>query len=180
MRKSLCAAILLALLLSACGEVPANDAPAPLPELEETDWPAVSTDAGTFGLSGGYDDPDFMYVFEHTDTVPLDQLIAFSLVADGLSEGASDELRSRFLEAPHTVLAYLTLMGDQTTELPGWEPKPTAEIICQFIASADAAWYGGSEEFARTIAACREVYTEGRGAALLDVLEAEHAAHAVA
>lgn len=181
MRKLLvsCAAILLALLLSACGGGAADDPPPPagLPELEETAWQAVSTDAGDFGLSGGYlDNPRFAYVFEHTGTVPLDQLIAFSLVADGFGEGASEELRSRFLEAPHTVLAYLVLMGDQTTQLPGWEPMSTAEIICRFIAAADTAWYGGSEEFGRVMAACREAYSGGRAAELLDVLEAEHTA----
>ena len=44
------------------------------------------------------------------------------------------------------------------------------------IATADAAWHGGSEEFAQTLAACRERYSSGRVAELLDVLEREHAA----
>ena len=145
-----------------------------MPELEDTDWMAVSTDAAVFDLNGGLDNPNFEYVLDHTDTVPLDQLIAFTLVADGLSEGACDELRSRFLEAPNTVLAYLMLMGDQ--QVGFWDNPPAAEVICRFIASADAAWYGGSEEFARTMETCRESYPSGPIAELLDVMETEHKA----
>ena len=72
-------------------------------ELAKTDWTAVSTDTNS---------EDAAYVMAHTDTVALDRLIAFTLTADGgPSEGACVELRSRFLESPHTVLAYLVLMG---------------------------------------------------------------------
>ncbi len=171
-------------LLSACGGIGDSlteqsdefQSQIVLPELEKTDWQAVSTDAETFNLNGSFNNPNFEYVFEHTDTVPLDQLIAFALVADAASEGACDELRSRFLEAPNIILTYLELMGDQITELTGWEPIPTAEIICQLIASADAAWYDGSEEFAQTMATCRENYPNGRISELLDVMEKEHAA----
>ena len=74
------------------------------------------------------------------------------------------------------MLAYLVLMGEQVVTLPGWEPMPAAEIVCRSIASADAAWHGGSEEFAATMASCRERYPSGRIAELLDVLEREHAA----
>ncbi|WP_300691316.1 hypothetical protein [uncultured Oscillibacter sp.] len=184
-------ALALCLLLAACGgqgaspsEAPQEDlppeetalVPSGFPELEETEWEAVSVDLESFGLSKGCDDERFMYIFEHTNTVPLDQLIVFDLWGDALTEGSSEELRSRFLEAPDTVLAYLVLMGDQIVTLPGWEPMPAAEIICQSIASADAAWHGGSEEFAQTLAACRERYSSGRVAELLDVMEQEHAA----
>lgn len=180
-------ALALCLLFAACGgqeALPSNAAsgeekpPAQsgFPELEETDWQVVSTDLEAFGLTTGYDDERFMYIFEHTDTVPLDQLIVFDLWGDALTEGASEELRSRFLEAPDTVLAYLVLMGDQSVTLPGWEPMPAADVICMSIASADAAWHGGSEEFTQTLAACRERYPSGRIAELLDVMEREHAA----
>ena len=145
-----------------------------VPELENTDWQAVSTDAVAFDLDGGIDNPNFEYVFNHTDTVPLDQLIAFDLAADALSEGSSDELRSRFLEAPNKVLAYLVLMGDQQVDF--WDNPPAAEVICMSIASADAAWHGGSEEFAKTMETCRENYPSGPVAHLLDVMEAEHKA----
>jgi len=182
--KKVSIALTCLLLLSACGsmenrspeQMDQSQSQTALPELEETEWQTVTTDAEAFNLNGSFDNPNFEYVFEHTDKVPLDQLIAFVLVADAASEGADDELRSRFLEAPNTVLAYLELMGDQVTELPGWEPTPTAEIICQFIASADAAWYDGSEEFAQTMTACREIYPDGRISELLDVMEKEHAA----
>lgn len=172
------------LLLSACGNVEntpspqADEPPAKiaLPELEETEWQIVSTDAETFNLNNSFDNSHFEYVFNHIDTVALDELIAFSLVADAASESAHDELRSRFLEAPNTVLTYLVLMGNQITELSGWEPAPTAELICRFIATADAAWYEGSEEFTETVAVCRENYPEGRIAELLDIMEREHSA----
>lgn len=172
------------LLLSACGgtgrplskQTDQSAVQAAWPELEQTKWQAISTDAEAFNLDGGWENPTFQYVQLHTDTVPLDQLIAFALVADGLSEGAYDELRSRFLEAPNTVLAYLELMGDQIAELPGLEPTPAAELVCRFIASADAAWHDGSDEFTQTIAACREGYPQGRISELLDVMEDEHMA----
>ena len=191
MKKVLCVSLLL-FVLSACGTKaddplppPEADAPQqtdmqpaqmPAPELEETEWEALSTDAKAFGLSGGLDNPNFEYIFNHTDTVPLDQLVAFSLGADALSEGAHDEIYHRFLKAPHKVLAYLVLLDGQITELSGWEPMPTAEIICQFIATTDAVMYGGTEDFAQTMSACREAYPKGRTAELLDVLEREHAA----
>lgn len=182
-------ALALCLLLAACGgqgaspsEVPQEDlppeetalVPSGFPELEETEWGAVSVDLESFGLSKGCDDERFMYIFEHTNTVPLDQLIVFDLWGDALTEGSSEELRSRFLEAPDTVLAYLVLMGDQRVDY--WDQPLAADVICRSIATADAAWHGGSEEFAQTLAACRERYSSGRVAELLDVMEQEHAA----
>ena len=183
-------ALALCLLLAACGgqgaspsEAPPEDLPpeetAPVPsgfpELEETEWEAVSIDLESFGISQTLNDERFEYIFNHTNTVPLDQLIVFDLWGDALTEGSSEELRSRFLEAPDTVLAYLVLMGDQVVTLPGWEPMPAAEIVCMSIASADAVWHGGSEEFAAAMASCRERYPTGRIAELLDVMEEEHA-----
>lgn len=182
-------ALALCLLLAACGgqgaspsDAPPEDLPpeetAPVPsgfpELEETEWEAVSVDLESFGLSVGHDDERFMYIMGHTDTVPLDQLIVFDLWGDALTEGSSEELRSRFLEAPDTVLAYLVLMGDQRVDY--WDQPLAADVICRSIATADAAWHGGSEEFAATMASCRERYPSGRIAELLDVMEQEHAA----
>lgn len=155
---------------------PASPVPSGFPELEETEWEAVSIDLESFGISQTLNDERFEYIFNHTNTVPLDQLIVFDLWGDALTEGSSEELRSRFLEAPDTVLAYLVLMGEQVVTLPGWEPMPAAEIVCRSIASADAVWHGGSEEFAGTMASCRERYPSGRISELLDVLEREHAA----
>ena len=182
-------ALALCLLFAACGgqgalpsDAPPPEAEAPeemaqssFPELEETEWAAVSIDLESFGISQTLNDERFEYIFNHTNTVPLDQLIVFDLWADALTEGSSEELRSRFLEAPDKVLAYLVLMGDQEVTLPGWDPMPAAEIVCQSIATADAAWHGGSEEFAATLASCRERYPSGRVAELLDVMEQEHA-----
>ena len=144
-------------------------------ELAKTDWTAVSTDAEAFHLNGGTDSADFAYVMEHMDTVSLDRLIAFALVADGgPSEGACEELRSRFLESPHTVLAYLVLMGDQTVSSD--DSTPAAEVICGQIASTDAAWHDGSEEFAQVMESCRADYPEGPAAELLSKMETAHKA----
>ena len=173
---------LLLFLLVACNSADnssaqqSDDSPLEMtmPELEKTDWLAVSTDAEVFNLNGGPDDPNFEYVFNHTDAAPLDQLIAFALVSDALSEGAYEELRSRFLEAPNTVLAYLVLMGDQTVDF--WDNPPAAEVICKEIASADAAWHGGTAEFTQTMEVCRETYPSGPVAKLLDVMEEEYKA----
>lgn len=181
--KKCIATLLLLCLLSACGNADGTSSQQPgeasgqasPPELEATEWPILSTDAETFNLKGGFDNPNFSYIFEHTDSVSLDRLVAFSLVADGASEGAHDELRSRFLESPNTVLTYLVLLGDQMTELSGWEPTSTAELLCNFIASADAAWHDGSEEFSSTMAECRKHYSDGRIAELLDILDEKHA-----
>lgn len=179
-------ALALCLLFAACGGQGAlpSDAPPPpeetpparsgFPELEETEWQAVSIDLDSFGLTRTLDDERFEYIFNHTDAVPLDQLIVFDLWGDALTEGSSEELRSRFLEAPDTVLAYLVLMGDQRVDY--WDQPLAADVVCMSIASADAAWYGGSEEFAQTLTACRERYPSGRIAELLDVMEREHAA----
>ena len=76
---------LLLFLLVACNSADnssaqqSDDSPLEMtmPELEKTDWLAVSTDAEVFNLNGGLDNPNFEYVFNHTDAAPLDQLIAF-------------------------------------------------------------------------------------------------------
>lgn len=152
---------------------PAPPVPSGFPELEETEWQAVSVGLESFGLTRTLEDEHFEYIFNHTDTIPLDQLIVFDLWGDALTEGSSEELRSRFLEAPDKVLAYLVLMGDQRVDY--WDQPLAADVICMSIASADAAWHGGSEEFAATMAVCRERYPSGRISELLDVMEQEHA-----
>ena len=159
-------ALALCLLFAACGGQGASpsDAPPPeditpeeappvpsdFPELEKTEWEAVSVDLESFGLTQTLEDERFEYIFNHTDTIPLDQLIVFDLWGDALTEGSSEELRSRFLEAPDKVLAYLVLMGDQRVDY--WDQPLAADVVCMSIASADAAWHGGSEEFAATMA----------------------------
>lgn len=90
------------------------------------------------------------------------------------SEGACEELRSRFLESPHTVLAYLVLMGDQTVSSD--DSTPVAEFICGQIASADAAWHDGSEEFAQVMESCKADYPKPPAAELLSKMETAHEA----
>lgn len=183
MKKSFAVIFALLLFLTGCSSADNSSAPrsgdtqseTTMPEIEKTDWQAVSTDAEAFDLNGGVNDPKFKYISDHTDTVPFDQLVAFYLVSDAAaSEGAAEELRSRFLEAPNTVLAYIVLMGDQKVDPD--DSQSAADVICRSIASADAAWHDGSEEFAKTMEACRENYPEGPAAKLLDVMEEEHEA----
>lgn len=141
---------------------------------EAKKWQAVSIRLEDYGLTQTLEDPRFEYLFNHTDTVPLDQLIVFDLWGDALTEGSGEELRSRFLEDPDTVLAFLALMGNQRVGY--WDRPPAANVVCRHIASADAAWHGGTEEFAQVLADCRTAYPAGRIAELLDVLAQEHAA----
>ena len=134
MKKAAVLVCMASVLLSGCSgaggekvsQTADSSAQAVASELAKTDWTAVSTDINS---------DDAAYVMAHRDTVALDRLIAFTLTADGgPSEGACEELRSRFLESPHTVLAYLVLMGDQTVSSD--DSTPAAEFICGQIASA--------------------------------------------
>ncbi len=147
---------------------------APPRETPLENWQAISIDLTDYGLTGTLSDPRFEYIFNHGNTVPLDQLVVFDLWGDALTEGSSEELRSRFLEDPDTVLAFLALMGNQRVSY--WDRPPAANVVCRHIASADAAWHGGTEEFAQVLADCRTAYPAGRIAELLDVLAQEHAA----
>ena len=90
-----------------------------IPEFEDVSWPVVSVRAEDFGMEATLDNPVFAEVFDNTSEMPLDKLIAFDLIADALSEGASDEIYRRFMEAPNAVLTFLSLVGDQTVELTG-------------------------------------------------------------
>lgn len=150
---------------------------APPRETPLENWQAISIDLTDYGLTGTLSDPRFEYIFNHGNTVPLDQLVVFDLWGDALTEGSSEELRSRFLEDPDTVLAFLALMGNQRVGY--WDRPPAANVVCRHIASADAAWHGGTEEFAQVLADCRTAYPAGRIAELLDVLAQEHAASMV-
>lgn len=174
MKKAAVLVCMASVLLSGCSgaggekvsQTADSCAQAVVSELAKTDWTAVSTDTNS---------EDAAYVMAHTDTVALDRLIAFTLASDGgPSEGACEELRNRFLESPHTVLAYLVLMGDQTVS--SGDSTPAAEFICGQIASADAAWHDGSEEFAQVMESCRADYPEGPAAELLSKMETAHEA----
>lgn len=135
-------------------------------ELAKTDWTAVSTgyeQRGRCVCDGAYG---------HGRARQADRVYTYSRWRP--SEGACEELRSRFLESPHTVLAYLVLMGDQTVSSD--DSTPAAEFICGQIASADAAWHDGSEEFAQVMESCKADYPEGPAAELLSKMETAHEA----
>ena len=56
------------------------------------------------------------------------------------------------------------------------DSTPAAEFICGQIASADAAWHDGSEEFAQVMESCKADYPEGPAAELLSKMETAHEA----
>ena len=147
-----------------------------LPPAETVEWDAVSVHAEDFGMEPTLDDPEFKEVFSNTQTVPLDQLIAFDLAADALSEDSSNEIYRRFMEAPNTVLNYLALMGTQTVEWTGFGAVCAAEMVCRGIASADVFRPDATNEFDQIIAAYKEYYPDGRIAELLEIMEEEHLA----
>ena len=75
---------------------------------------------------------------EDLSGMPLDQLTAYCLGADGVyGENGFDQLYHRFLEAPDTVLSYLALL----------DSREERELLCTHLASADVSWYGGTEAF---------------------------------
>ena len=73
MKKSFAFIFALLLFLVGCNSadnssaLQSDDSPLEMtmPELEKTDWLAVSTDAEVFNLNGGLDNPNFEYVFNH-------------------------------------------------------------------------------------------------------------------
>ena len=151
------------------GETYANDA-----------WTGAATAIPEdFGMENSLDDPEFAEVFDNTHTAPLDKLVAFCLIADGLSEGATDELYRRFINEPNTVLTFLELLGDETYPLTGLGEVSIAEWTCKNIALAAAAWHGDTTEFADTTAQYQGIYPDGRISQLLDIMEQEHAAAVV-
>lgn len=181
---TLTGALLLLATCAGCGsnptpsqtsDPPKVEATAPkTPPAESVDWAVISVDAATFGMETSPETPLFSEVFGQPSQAPLDQLIAFTLIADGASEGASDELYHRFLDAPNTVLNYLALMGDQTVSQPGNGDVCAAEAICREIAAADVAWYDTTEEFQSLLKEYQGYYPSGRIAELLESLETEH------
>ena len=143
-------------------------------KLESVSWNVVSANPQDFGMESSLDNPIFAEVFNKPSEASLDKLIAFCLIADGLSEGASNELYCRFIEAPNTVLTFLSLLGDQTYALPGLGVVSIAEFTCKSIAFSDVIWYGTTTEFDEVIVEYRTYYPDGRIHALLDILEQEH------
>ena len=146
------------------------------PPAETVEWDVTSVRPEDFGMEATLDDPKFEEVFNNTQTVPLDQLIAFDLAADALSEGSNDEIYRRFMEAPNTVLNYLALLGTQTVEWTGRGEVCAAEMVCRRIASADVFWYDATDEFDYIVSAYKEYYPDGRIAELLTIIEEEHLA----
>lgn len=144
------------------------------PELDISVWDGVSVIPEDLGMENSLDNPAFFEVFNNTKEAPLNKLIAFCLIADGLSEGACDELYRRFIEDPNTVLNFLSFLETQTYPLTGMGEVSIAEFICKQIAFTDVVWHGSTTVFDNIITKYRNYYPMGRIDELLDILEREH------
>lgn len=121
-------AVLCLAALAGCGAKTAGEGP----DAGEAHpgWSTVTTDPAAYGIT--YQE------LEDLSGMPLDQLAAYCLGADGVyGENGFDQLYHRFLEAPDTVLSYLSLI----------DSREERELLCTHLASADVAWYGGTEAF---------------------------------
>ena len=83
-------------------------------------------------------------------------------------------MKSPAAYAPLSASLSAQSMTSITQKVEFGEQLPAAEVICGLIASADAGWYDGSEEFAQTMETCRKNYPTGPAAHLLNVMETEH------
>lgn len=125
--RTLTAALCLA-LLAGCGAETAGES-LDADEMHPG-WSTVTTDPSAYGIT--YQE------LEDLSGMPLDQLTAYCLGADGVyGENGFDQLYHRFLEAPDTVLSYLALI----------DSREERELLCTHLASADVSWYGGTEAF---------------------------------
>ena len=108
--RTLTAALCLA-LLAGCGAETAGES-LDADEMHPG-WSTVTTDPSAYGIT--YQE------LEDLSGMPLDQLTAYCLGADGVyGENGFDQLYHRFLEAPDTVLSYLALIDS-------WEER---ELLC--------------------------------------------------
>ena len=101
--RTLTAALCLA-LLAGCGAETAGES-LDADEMHPG-WSTVTTDPSAYGIT--YQE------LEDLSGMPLDQLTAYCLGADGVyGENGFDQLYHRFLEAPDTVLSYLALIDSR-------------------------------------------------------------------
>ncbi len=137
--------VLLLIVLAGCAAAPHTALPVEEPDwrVEEPSWRMISTDPADYGIT--YDGlPDL-------EGWPLDKLAAYCLGADGIyAEAGFDRLYHYFLEAPHTCVAYFSLIQDEGQR----------EILCGQIAAVDAAWYQGAE-FREILTVLAQAYSGG-------------------
>ena len=146
--------LLSLLLLTGC----VSKSPSPVEEpdwrVEDHAWQMVSTDPEDYGIS--YDE------FPELDGWPLDKLAAYCLGADGIyAEEGFDWLYRYFLEAPHTCVAYFSLIQNEEQQ----------ETLCSHIAAIDAGWYGGTEKFQEILSKLAEAYPDGVEGRVVQLLE---------
>lgn len=145
-----------------------NQSPQPVIPDKPVDWQVISLAPNDYGI---------VYDTDHMDVkpFPLAKLCVYYLYSDGAyAEGAHDELYRRFMEAPHTVLNFLALLGDQMARGGQTGELTAAAELCRAIAFADVFWHDSPPEFAAILEQYRELYPDGRIAKLLDTLRAEH------
>lgn len=154
--KRYLSALLLLLALTGCAAKPQTPSPVEGPDwrVENHAWQMVSTDPEDYGIT--YDE------FPELDGWPLDKLAAYCLGSDGIyAEEGFDQLYHYFLEAPHTCLAYFSLIQNEEQQ----------EILCGHIAAIDADWYGSTEEFQEILSKLAEAYPDGAEGRIVQLLE---------
>ena len=149
-------ALLLLLALTGCAVKPQATPPVEEPDwrAENHAWQMVSTDPEDYGIT--YDE------FPALDGWPLDKLAAYCLGSDGIyAEEGFDRLYHYFLEAPHTCVAYFSLIQNEEQQ----------ETLCNHIAAIDADWYEGTEEFQEILSKLAEAYPGGMEGRIVQLLE---------
>ena len=142
------------------------------PELEATEWSAVSINPHDYGID---DDALNAVYLPDFAAYPLDKLCAYCLYTDGAgAEGSYDELYQRFIEAPKTVVTYLSLMGGSAARGGAAGDETAASELCRAIASTQVYIYGTTDDFSSAMRECKSVYTSGGAAAVLQMLQDEY------
>ena len=146
---------------------PEGQSPEPVLPDRAADWQVLSLHPEDYGIA---------YDTESMDVggFPLAKLCVYYLYSDGAyAESAQDEVYRRFTEAPHTVLHFLSLLGDRTARGGQTGEETAADELCRAIAFADVFWYEDTGELTAIIERYRAIYKEGRAAEILSILQAE-------
>ena len=150
----LISAIVAAMLLTGC-TVKKTAVEHPVIPEENPTWQAVGTAPKDFGIV--YDDASMAELYDY----PLDKLAAYLMGADGVyGEAAHEEFYQRFMEAPDTVMSYLTLVDEQSRQ-----------TLCWAVVSADAGWYEKTQQFQTILDTYSELYEGDRNAEILEQIK---------
>ncbi len=151
----LISAIAAAMLLTGCTAKKTAAAEHPVIPEENPTWQAVSTAPEDFGIV--YDDASMAELHGY----PLDKLAVYLLGSDGVyAEAAHEEFYQRFMEAPDTVMSYLTLVDEQSRQ-----------TLCWAVASADAGWYKKTQQFQEILDTYSQLYEGDPKAGILEQIK---------